>query len=287
MKKTVIYFYLAVLLITFNACETISTDAINPIDKPVVEAFLRPNAPVRLKVFTIKPFENATDSSKGINGLKITITGSDGRVFYLKNEKNGFYYSSPTELIGGVGSVYQLQFSFKNQLIIASAKIPEKPLNFKSNKQEISIKQVEVVESNGVIGITSSSGGNSSNATNKITLTWSNPNSDYHFISYFNTNPNPESILKTPPGFPIIEIPSFTLPPDQSSITFLHAENFKSYGTHGIVLYRLNSDYATLFETMNSSTQNIRTPNSMITNGLGIFTGINTDTVFIQIKKKI
>lgn len=287
MKKILVLLCITSSLTMLQGCDLFPSNEIGISKKPVIEAFLAPNSPVKIKVSTIKPFNSSSDSLLPINGLIIKIIGNDGRTFTLKNQKDGLYFSSNNELIGNTGSSYKMSFNYQNKIISASTVIPEKPSKFKSNKQEVTIKPTQVVESNGVIGITSSTGSsNNTNATNKITLSWENPKSDYHFISYFNTTQNPESVVSLPPGILIPEIPSFTLPPDRSSISFLHADNFKTFGRYAIILYKLNKDYAALFETSDSSTQNIRTPNSIITNGLGIFTGINTDTIYVDVKKQ-
>ena len=53
---------------------------------------------------------------------------------------------------------------------------------------------------------------------------------------------------------------------------------------HRIVLFHLNPDYAALYKQSSTSTQHIATPPTRVVNGLGIFTGVNTDTLYVAVK---
>jgi len=60
---------------------------------------------------------------------------------------------------------------------------------------------------------------------------------------------------------------------------------FKYYGRHYLILYKINPEYAALYESTGNSSQNLRTPNSNIKNAQGIFTAVNSDTLLLNVKK--
>ena len=57
------------------------------------------------------------------------------------------------------------------------------------------------------------------------------------------------------------------------------------FGTYRIIVYRVNPEYAALYETAGTSSISIASPPSNIENGLGIFTGVSSDTVYLEVIK--
>ena len=50
-----------------------------------------------------------------------------------------------------------------------------------------------------------------------------------------------------------------------------------------IILYHINPDLAALYEENDNTSQNISNPPSEINNAFGIFSGINADTLYIDV----
>lgn len=57
---------------------------------------------------------------------------------------------------------------------------------------------------------------------------------------------------------------------------------------HGgmIILYHVLPDYASLYEENTTSSKNLTNPSTSITNGYGIFTGLNSDTLYIDAEEQ-
>jgi hypothetical protein len=55
---------------------------------------------------------------------------------------------------------------------------------------------------------------------------------------------------------------------------------------HNVILMHVNPDYAALYRSSGSTSQNISTPPTSITNGLGVFTGVNADTLKFEVKQR-
>jgi len=54
---------------------------------------------------------------------------------------------------------------------------------------------------------------------------------------------------------------------------------------HRIILFHVLPDYASLYDEKISSSQNLTNPSTSITNGYGIFTGLNSDTLYIRVNE--
>lgn len=288
MSKIYITPFLLVFQCVLWSC-TETNDVINPGDKPIIEAYLAPNHQVSLKVFTEIPYsESAEGISEPIDGLSIKITGTDGKVFNLTSVGNGLYESSKTQLIGSAKTIYTMEFDYKGRKVTALTEIPEKPVSFKIDKTSISRTQVDLSTGfpTGGGGFGGGGGGGpfGGDENTSVVLTWSNPNQSYHFVAVENTETTPVQIVIPPSGATLPSFRFFNEPLTGINNT-LRSQSFQYFGNHNIVLYRVNAEYAALYQSSGTTSQNLSTPPTSIVNGLGIFTGINADTLKFAVNK--
>jgi len=57
------------------------------------------------------------------------------------------------------------------------------------------------------------------------------------------------------------------------------------FGTYQIIVFRVNTEYAALFDSSVGSSLSLEEPPSNIVNGLGIFTGLSSDTLYLEVTK--
>ncbi|WP_332368583.1 hypothetical protein [Spirosoma telluris] len=126
-----------------------------------------------------------------------------------------------------------------------------------------------------------------SQTNTSIKLTWKNSTSDYYYVVVNTVEANPVPIISNT-GSTSVTIPTrqFQSEPQQYDNTTIQSQSFQYFGVYRVVLFHLNPDYAALYKQNSTSTQNISTPPSSITNGLGLFTGINTDTLYVTVKEQ-
>jgi hypothetical protein len=285
MEKIYKIAFLIVFQIAFISCTDTNT-VVNPGDKPIIEAYLAPNHKVSMKVYTEIPYSDSSEGqSEVIDGLTIKISGSDGKNFVLKSIGGGIYESDSTELIGPANSTYTMSFDYKGRNVSASTVIPEKPLDFSIDITEISRTQIDL-SSGGFPGGGGGGGpfGGGGETNNSVELTWSNPNKAYYFVAAQNTETSPVAVLIPPAGstFPSFR---FNEQPSTGVSQLLRSQSFQYFGNYDIILYRVNTEYAALYQSAGTTSQNLSTPPSSISNGLGIFSGINADTLKFVVKK--
>jgi hypothetical protein len=283
LKITIsVFFALGVL-----SCKEVNT-VVKPGDKPVIEAYLAPGQPVAMQVYTEIPY-TTTDSafSKPITGLKIKISNSNGKSFILEGDETGNYKSKSTELIGPTGTTVSMEFSYNSRIIAATTIMPQKPKGFKAD-----IKEISRVPRDFSIG-QPMQGGISALIEPQIpiNLTWENTDNVYHFVAAQSLEANPVPVIvqaNSPNGDNRNRAPRrFNNQPVQTTASSLQSQSFQYFGKYAVILYRLNPDYAALYVNSNTTSQNISTPIGTITNGLGIFTGVNADTLVVNVKKGI
>lgn len=250
--------------------------------KPVVEAFLAPGKPVSLKLTTVTSYAASSDDadsvSRPITGQTIKIHVSNGKVFTLKEVSEGMYESAATELVI-FGLTYTLDFEYKGLPISAITSIPTRPTGFALSRNVIYRTQIDLSS-----GTTGGFRPPSGEDRSPIEATWNNPTSDYHFVAFINTETNPTPITILPAE--TTQSPfarRFNNEPTTASSSSIMPQTFQYFGKHYAVLYRLNADYAALYKSTGTTTQNISTPPTAITNGLGVFTGVNADTLIVNV----
>jgi hypothetical protein len=275
---------ISILSIIFCSCETVTNDVITAGDKPVIEAYLVPNQAVNMHITKEIPYTvNDSVAAEPINNLSITIKDETGKTFLLKSSSGGIYKSASSEKIIA-GKTYSLSFTYNGRTISASTTVPLKPAKFAIDKTSITRTQIDL--SNG-----SFTGGSvSQDDASPVTARWTNPTSDYYFIAVDNLEPVPVSVIilpNTTEGNDIQRITRrFRQQPVQGESNELRPQSFQYFGKHRIILYKVLPDYAALYKSNGTTSQNITTPPSIISNGLGLFTGVNADTVVFVVNKR-
>jgi hypothetical protein len=237
------------------------------IDLPVVEAYLKVGDYVNVKISRQTPYTSEYSfSSDNIDSLDVKVIYND-TIYTLSPKGNGEYIDS--DLIVQESKKYELQFTFNNKLVTASTIIPSKPIGFK--------------ESAGSITIEDMSSGPPSSMPEPVKFTWNNTDNSYYIVVSENIESDPTSIREFDTGSPPPNI--FRNSPIQESFYDIQPMSFWYYGTYKIVLFHINPDYASLYDDTGKSSINLSTPSTGITNGIGIFTGINSDTLCLEVKK--
>ena len=74
----------------------------------------------------------------------------------------------------------------------------------------------------------------------------------------------------------------FQKPPTTASGLEIRAMEFQYFGRHRLILFHVLPDYASLYSDSQTSSQNLTNPSTSIMNGYGIFTGLNSDTLYLM-----
>ena len=269
------------MLSLLSACEK-DLNTIPGGAKPIVEAYLVPNKPITIKVKKeIAYNENVSNKEELIPGLSIKVTG-DGQTYSLKPYSGlDSLYRSDANVKLKVGVTYSLSFEYNGKVVSASTSIPTKPVGLKTSITSI-VRTRQVITSTGGFG-------RDVDEPVEINLTWKNPISEYHFAIAESIETKPDLIVTLPTStnnsFNDFNR-RFRSQPVQGVETRLRSQQFQYFGQYNIVLLKVNPDYVALYNNTGTTSQNISTPPTTITNGLGIFTGINADTLKFQVKER-
>ncbi len=263
------------MLFLTSACEkTTLTTATDSVSRPVVEAYLIPGQLPSVKITYQLAFGSSDTIVQPIQNLEVTIE-SEGVVYPLVYAPADSTYVADGSWAVEAGKTYRLGFVHHGTSVTAESQVPEKPVDFSASATSIAVPQFSG---------TPGSGGGFPTFPDPIDLTWENNDGANYLVVVENLESNSEAIFDDnggdrPPR------PVFRSEPEQTNTYQIGIQSFQYYGTHRVVLYKLNAEYASLYDDNGNSSQNLTAPYSNVLGGLGIFTGLNADTLMVEVTK--
>ncbi len=261
--------YIPLLLLIFvAACKKESTTPAYNYE-PVLDAFLNAGQVFSLQLSHQQSANSQTYETPSLDSLDVTVVVNDSE-FYPTSRGNGLYTDSGLVIKSGLK--YSLKFTYRNTGVAASTLIPSRPVNFAETDSEIAVAKIT----------SSGSGPGFPGSDESVTMSWDNDDGSYYVIVVQNLEPYPERINQTTSSS-ADSSRVFRNQPSNSDTYLLSGRSFTYFGYHRIILFHINADYAYLYLNSNSSSENLSTPSTGISNGVGIFTGINSDTLYLHV----
>ena len=239
-------------------------------DKAVVEAYLFADQTPTVKISKLIPFTgNVTFSDEDVDNLTIEITQiSTGRIFSLTNIGDGKYRNE--ELNIKVGETYQISFNYNGEIVQATTTVPYKPSNVKLSASSVTISQPGDVGS-----------GMPPGRTADLVIKWDNSEKEYYLVVVQNMESVPVAIYDVDEE----DIPSlnFRSEPTQADSCRINSRTFQYYGRHRVIIHKIQPEYALLYSNNSNSSLSLTEIHANIINGFGIFTAINSDTLYLRV----
>lgn len=212
-----------------------------------------------------------------LNDLSVSV--SDGSSdFSLTPIGEGYYQN--TDLIIQSGETYTLEFEHKNETVSASTFIPW--------KREAAISDTLIKMEKVSAGSPPQIGGGGDPGEDAIEITWDNPEGDYFYVVVQNIEDDPEYIneffAELDPDFANFRFISEPQASDYYNID--PNREIRQFGTHRVIVFRVNPEYAALYNVSDASSLSITEPPSNVVNGLGILTGVASDTLYFEVEEE-
>jgi len=247
-----------VLLITACGEELMRYDV--SIDTPIVESYLQEGAnELTVQLYSMEAYlKDEYMLSKPISGLQLNINGKA-----LTETTEGKYsLNLGNDTIRG-HQQYDLSFEYLGKTVSASTSIPE------------SITNLNIEPS--YITRTSSSYYYWNEAdTTEIKLTWDDYDRSYYQI-YIESPAS--SDMPSPDGGMMFR--RRMMQPFQGNSYVTRTMEFRAAGNYSIYVYRVNKEYADLYERISST--DLANPSSAIENAFGIFTAMSVAKIGFRV----
>lgn len=242
-------------------------ESLHPDPLPVVEGYLAPGQTTVVRV-TREITYGSVDTAVALANLALRIIHGD-QSYSLEETAPGEYTSDDLPVIPG--DRYRLSFEYNGREITAITTVPQSPGAVTASATDIAVPQF--------------GSGSGAELPDPIRYTWHNPEQAYHLLVVKNVEPNPQPITFNL-GDDVIEKPepAFRLPPHRGDSQQLSIGRFSYYGEHAVILYRIQPEYAALYESNGSNSTDLVAPPTNVEGGLGIFTAVHAaDTLWVQV----
>lgn len=241
----------------------------------VVEGYLYAGQNVKdIKLSALIPFGADSTTIPDWDLVEVEIT-HQGQVFVLSQQTPGsnLFDDASESLEIRAGETYSLEIRYQDEVLTSIATVPSKPINL--NLSETVMERTQIDFSQGPGGL-----GGGLEMPDPIEISWDNYDAAYYFLLVENIESNPDPILLNTPferNFRFINEPT------QSAIDIVQPQRIEFFGTHQVVLFRVDEAYTNLYQNREQDSRSLNEPYSNIENGLGIFTAVNSDTLYFEV----
>jgi hypothetical protein len=249
MKKIIT---LSTLLFLLSGCGEALMDYGIDTQTPVVESYLQEGADgLTVNIYSMEEYlKDEYKLSKPVAGLSVRVNGNE-----LTETSAGIYQLEPGLDTLREGQAYGLQFEYNGKSIEASTQVPAPVRNLRVEPESMTLSSSYFYWDN--------------SDTTEITVSWDDPGNSYYQV--YIESPNTSDM----PSLGIFG--RRMMQPFRGNTYRTTAREFRSTGVHRICVYRVNKDYADLYERISSS--DLANPVSSISNAFGIFTAISVADV--------
>ena len=119
----------------------------------------------------------------------------------------------------------------------------------------------------------------------QLTVAWSNPDELLHFVVVDGLEDVPQSIFPERLQGRLSRFRLISRPTTDSWFD-VTLGSLRDLGTHRVKVYRVNEEYAQLYENRTQDSRDLNEPPSNIVGGLGVFSAFNSDSVFFEVARQ-
>jgi hypothetical protein len=273
MKSLIINIAAVLLLLDFTSCSKELMTPMTSDNTAVVEAYLVAGESTGLVyVSKILPFSDDTVNIKEmIGGLAVYING-----IQLTEVDTGVYRFYIADSAIAIGGTYNLSFAYGGNEVTAQTIVPAKPVGFTSSTSTVYATRITEDDSATMPGPGS--------MMDEVELTWDNTDAAYHYlmVEYLEDSADYINANLAENDFPFNQATS----PTQETYFKVGMQNIRYFGSYRVVLLRVNTEFNDAFTRNGTNSNNLVNPNTNINNGFGLFTGVSSDTVYLEVVPK-
>jgi len=251
------------------SCEKNILQQSDPQEFIVVEAYLYEGERIDdIYIASLLLYGSEDTVVQTISDAEVKIIHNNNHYELVSSDSSGNYLYPGTDLEIIQANNYQIEINYFNKLTRAETIVPAPPtgINISEKTITIDINQGKEYWIN----------------MPEIEINWDESGTDYFYILVENIENDPIDIYsggKAGRGFRKI-----TRPIQGNSFTFMPLQIIQQYGTHLVRVFRVNKEYADLYESMNQDSRDLNEPLSNITNGLGVFTAFSWDSLYFEVE---
>ena len=248
-----------------SSCQKSGTAAFT--DLLVVEAYLSPGEKISIKITQKVPYDDGTTvTSTNLDALDVRVVSGDIE-YPLVSMGSGVYKDTSGTIKVIPGNTYIFHMNYKGTEVSSTTMIPSKPTSVTQSVTFIKMSQFDPDNPTG------------STHPEPVIITFANTDASYYLTTVECMDTTLVPVYKD--SIPANDM--FSSQPVTGTEIEIQPMRIRYFGLNRIILYHINPEYSTFFMRQASTSQNYQEPPTNIVNGLGIFTGINADTLYLNV----
>lgn len=275
MYKNYTAFFLILALTAYGCKENNITESEN--QKLVVEAFLYAGEKVEnIRLTKTLSLGSEDTLAPPVSNAQVVLY-KNGVAYTLSPNphSSGYYMYNGSDLSIEPGSSFSIEVNYQGNKITGSTVVPQKPQNVSISSSTLKVTQPSASSGGGW-------GGNPFQDTNSIYIKWDNPDSSLYYVVIENLETSP-TYINSFGGGPDMAGRRMTFPPSPTKEFVISRRNLTYYGKHKAIVYKVNQEYADLYESRNQDSRNLNEPLTNIKNGLGVFSAFSSQEVYFEV----
>ena len=267
------------LIVTVGAFCIHCSQEVKTNDNFVVEAYIFSNEPIKnIKITQTLPIESTETVPPPMSDASVIIKKTKPEYTLQFNKESGTYFYPGGNLEVKPNDVFDITVRNRSRTATASTVVPLATKGLKLSDNKIHIPQIQL--NLGTKDLLTYLFANA-----RLTASWDNSGNQLHFIAI-------ESLDKFDPIFPSNFPPGvitlfrtfrFVSAPSRKDSYEIVGLSLETYGRYRVKVYRVNKEYADLFENQTQDSRDLNEPPSNINNAFGIFSAFASDSVFFEV----
>jgi hypothetical protein len=222
------------------------------------------------------PLGSDDTAAPPINSAQISLLKA-GKTYDLVASAgdSGYYHYPDTDLTVEPGDDFQIRVSYENQVITATTTVPPAPQDVVISKSTLQLPDFDDMFQMREKGISM----DSIRALTSLAVSWQNETDALYYVVVKNLENNPVSSDSRFRGGPRMYISQ----PRPGGEYDVNATMATHYGKHEVRVYRVNQEYADLYQSRNQDSRDLNEPLTNIQNGLGVFSAFSSKSVYFTL----
>lgn len=272
MKSTLRALCSAALIVVVAACDTVNTS--DETAELVVEAFLFTDLPVdNIRITEAIPLSEVSESDSlevPVIDAEVTLTRGNEAFQLTASGSEGYYHYDGNDLTVSEGDEFRLSVQRGSATVTATTTVPRVPVAVNLSTHKVEVVRL-IIGPRGPLNPGGADAVRESLQNARITVSWENPNAELHFVVVESViDGQPDYIL---PEFIRDQIRRFRLVTEPTDQDFFDIDlrSMETFGQYRATVYRVNEEYADLYESREQDSRDLNEPASNIEGGLGVF----------------
>jgi len=243
----------------------------------VVQAYLYAGEPVSdVRLTASVPLGSDSTDAPPINDADVVLYRNGQAYRLTPADTDGMYVYTGTDLTIAAGDTFRIEVTYNGTVVSGETVVPEPP-------QHVAISSSTLV----VPDFTwQPSGGGPPPAMDsaQVVVSWANPDRALHYVVVRGPAEGSDPIFPEDfgPGGPFSRFRMITQPTADDYYS-VGMQTLRDLGRHEAIVYRVNKEYADLYENRTQDSRDLTEPPTNIRNGLGVITAFNSRVVYFDV----